>query len=175
MMTSHCRTVLTADPSQVRFSLLATQIYINDFSYVTLKFSDGSVNYYKSLIYLISPWWKELLLQEPSCNRVLLPLTSMEEFMQELELGKQLDLSLDLQEKEESEEKSKDDPPNSLDNSKNSEEIEDVNTLMDELDILALWRDTSLPSGQAPPRCLRCIWNTNSPASGGTAASCLAS
>ena len=82
--------------------------------------------YYRSLLCLFSFWWKELLLQEPSCNMIILPHTSRgqflqelepeHEFMQELELGQELGLAKDLQEG--SEELSKVDPLKSLDNSK---------------------------------------------------------
>ena len=129
-MTSCHQIVLHANPSHVSFSLLATPSFTKEFSDVTLVFTDGNVSYYRSLLYLFSPWWKEILLQVPSCNKVLLPHTSMGQFMQELEqgLGQEQDLmqelqlgqgqvlSLDLQEKEGSKELSEVDPLNSLDN-----------------------------------------------------------
>ena len=127
--------------SHAIFSLLTTPSFSKEFSDVTLVFTDGSVNYYRSLLYLFSPWWKELLLPVPSCNKVLLPHTSRgqfmqeleqgmgqeQELMQELELGQELGLSMNLQEKEGSKELSEVDPLNSLDNyRKHSKEVEDM-------------------------------------------------
>ena len=115
-MTSRHQIVLHANPSHVSFSLLATPSFSKEFSDVTLVFTDGNVSYYRSLLYLFSPWWKEILLQVPSCNKVLLPHTSRKQFMQELEqgqgqelmqelqLGQEHGLSMDLQEKEGSKE-----------------------------------------------------------------------
>ena len=65
MKTTNAVVCLTAGPSHVRYTLVAaaSQDFSHNFSDVTLVFSDGSMVYYRSLLYLISPWWKELLIQ----------------------------------------------------------------------------------------------------------------
>ena len=65
MKTAYVEVGLTAGSSHVRSTLVAaaSQDFSHNFSDVTLVFSDGSMVYYRSLLYLISPWWKELLIQ----------------------------------------------------------------------------------------------------------------
>ena len=65
MKTTNAEICLTPGPSHVRSTLeaAASQDFTHNFSDVTLVFSDGSMVYYSALLYLISPWWKELLIQ----------------------------------------------------------------------------------------------------------------
>ena len=63
--SSHREVVLSAGLSHVRSTLLTAALptFSQDFSDVTLVFKDGHVKYYRALLYLFSPWWKELLIQ----------------------------------------------------------------------------------------------------------------
>ena len=65
MKTTYVEVGLTAGSSHVRSTLVAaaSQDFSHNFSDVTLVFSDGRMVYYRALLYLFSPWWKELLLQ----------------------------------------------------------------------------------------------------------------
>ena len=56
---------LSAGLSHVRSTILTAALpnFSQDFSDVTLVFNDGNVEYYRALLYLFSPWWKELLIQ----------------------------------------------------------------------------------------------------------------
>ena len=69
MKTTSPEIGLTAGPSHVSSTLVAAALpdFSHNFSDITLVFSDGRVVYYRALLYLISPWWKELLLQVPHC------------------------------------------------------------------------------------------------------------
>ena len=64
-MTSLGEVGLTLGPEHVKTALLtaASRHFSQDFSDVTLVFQDVGLDYYKALLYLLSPWWKELLLQ----------------------------------------------------------------------------------------------------------------
>ena len=65
MTTTNAEVCLTPGPSHVRSTLeaAALQDFSHNFSDVTLVFRDGSMVYYRALLYLLSPWWKELLIQ----------------------------------------------------------------------------------------------------------------
>ena len=56
---------LTAGPQHVKAALLsaASHDFSQEFSDVTLVFKDVSLDYYRALLYVLSPWWKDLLLQ----------------------------------------------------------------------------------------------------------------
>ena len=65
MKTTYVEVGLTAGSSHVRSTLVAraSQDFSNNFSDVTLVFTDCSLVYYRALLYLISLWWNELPIQ----------------------------------------------------------------------------------------------------------------
>ena len=60
----------------------------SNFTDVTLVFADGRVDTYRSLLWLLAPWWREAL--DWSSSLVLLPDTTCDQFMESLAAGKQI-------------------------------------------------------------------------------------
>ena len=62
---------------------VASPQFSGEFGDVTLVLADGSLQYYRSMLALLSPWWSRLLQGAPLSSLVLLPGHSREQIVRE--------------------------------------------------------------------------------------------
>ena len=63
-------------------------VLLSDFTDVTLVFADCTVQSYRSLLWLLAPWWREVL--DWSSSLVILQDTSCQQFIESLEASKEM-------------------------------------------------------------------------------------